>query len=165
MATTPFNHGNRGGGQGGGNRGGGAYQQERVDASISGKTFSAWKPQIREWVKTNIDKDTISFAEGMGRLLKEDGLTTSQIRNVFGEMRKIQMNGFEKEKSNFLLLRAKLAYATKRQQAKGMDKFYELFCEAYDAVDTASDKGGEQFNKLLQLMEAVLAYHKFYGGQ
>ena len=137
----------------------------KPEAIVAGKSFNAWKPNIKLWVQVDIDKDTISFAESMGRVLKEDGLTTSQIRNVFGEMRKIQMNGFEKEKSNFLLLRAKLAYATKRQQARGMDKFYELFCVAYDAVDTSSDKASGQFDKLLQVMEAVLAYHKFHGGQ
>ena len=48
---------------------------------------------------------------------------------------------------------------------KVWDKFYDLFCEAYDAVETKSDKASSQFDKLLQVMEAVLAYHKFYGGQ
>lgn len=165
MGTSHYNQGNRGGGQGGGNRTGGGFNQERTELKIDGKTFAEWKPNIKEWVQKDIDKSTISFAESMGRLLKDDGLTTSQIRNVFGEMRKIQMNGFEKEKSNFLLLKAKLAYATKRQQAKGMENFYKLFCEAYDAVDTSSDKASNQFDKLLQVMEAVLAYHKFHGGQ
>ncbi len=102
----------------------------------------------------------------MGRKLKDEGLTTSQIRNVFGEMRKIQMNGFEQEKANFLLLRPKLAYAVRRQNAKGMEAFYDLFCTAYDAVDTNHDKGAsKQFDHLLQIMEAVLAYHKYHGGQ
>jgi len=164
MGTSQHSQGNRGGGYSGGHRDGG-YQQDRVEPTIAGKTFSAWKSNIKQWIEQAIDKDTISFAEGMGKILKDDGLTTSQIRNVFGEMRKIQMNGFEKEKSNFLLLKAKLAYATKRQQAKGMDKFYELFCEAYNSVDTTSEKGTAQFDKLLQVMEAVLAYHKFHGGQ
>jgi CRISPR-associated protein Csm2 len=158
MATSHYN-------QGGGNQGAGKYNQQPSDPVIANKPFTQWKTNIKSWVQIDIDKDTIIFAEKMGQFLKDEGLTTSQIRNVFGEMRKIQMNGFEKEKSNFLLLRAKLAYATKRQQAKGMDYFYKLFCEAYDAVDTSSEKATSQFNKLLQLMEAVLAYHKFYGGQ
>lgn len=102
----------------------------------------------------------------MGRQLAKEGLTTSQIRNVFGEMRKIQMNGFNGEKASFLLLRPKLAYAAKRQNAKGMDSFYNLFCTAYDAVDTNSEQEApKQFDQLLQVMEAVLACHKFYGGQ
>jgi CRISPR-associated protein Csm2 len=133
---------------------------------ISGKTLADWKPEIQNWIKNGINKQTVVYAEGMGKKLKEEGLTTSQIRNVFGEMRKIQMNGFEKEVPNFLLLRPKLAYAAKRQSAKGMDAFYELFCIAYDAVEPEDKlKAATQFDQLLQVMEAVLAYHKFHGGQ
>lgn len=147
----------------------GQYQRQSQSQSpelIAGKSFQQWKQEIKSWIKNGINKDTILFANGMGNKLKGDGLTTSQIRNVFGEMRKIQMNGFEKEKANFLLLRPKLAYATKRQSAKGMDAFYYLFCEAYDSVDTDNMKEApKQFDQLLQVMEAVLAYHKYYGGQ
>lgn len=141
-------------------------RDNQQDPAIAGKTQAQWKPEIQNWIKSGISKDTITYAEAMGRKLKEDGLTTSQIRNVFGEMRKIQMNGFEGEKANFLLLRPKLAYAAKRQSAKGMDSFYNLFCVAFDAVETDDmNKAPKQFDQLLQVMEAVLAYHKFHGGQ
>lgn len=135
-------------------------------ATIGGKTQAEWKSFIQSWIKNGINKETIVYAEGMGKKLKEDGLTTSQIRNVFGEMRKIQMNGFAGEVANFLLLKPKLAYAAKRQNAKGMDSFYDLFCVAYEAVDTQEmQKAPTQYDQLLQLMEAVLAYHKYHGGQ
>lgn len=151
-------------------RGGGQRENfgghDHQEATIGEKTLSQWNGDIKNWVNNGIDKQTIVYADGMGKRLKEQGLTTSQIRNIFGEMRKIQMNGFQKEKANFLLLRPKLAYAAKRQNAKGMDEFYKLFCTAYDAVDTNDDKKApKQFDQLLQVMEAVLAYHKFYGGQ
>lgn len=145
-----------------------AQRQDRYQApsTIGNKTFEEWKPQIQNWIKNGISKETILFADGMGKKLKEESLTTSQIRNVFGEMRKIQMNGFEGEKASFLLLRPKLAYAVKRQNAKGMEAFYDLFCVAYDAVDTDNPQASsKQFDQLLQVMEAVLAYHKYYGGQ
>lgn len=136
------------------------------DPIVAGKTQAQWKPEIQNWIRSGISKDTITYAEAMGKKLKDEGLTTSQIRNVFGEMRKIQMNGFEGEKASFLLLRPKLAYAAKRQNAKGMDSFYNLFCVAYDAVETDDmKKAPNQFDQLLQVMEAVLAYHKFHGGQ
>ncbi len=150
-------------------QGSGSYRgqsQPSTSESISGKTQKEWNQEIEKWIKNGINKDTITYADGMGKKLKGDGLTTSQIRNVFGEMRKIQMNGFEKEKANFLLLRPKLAYAAKRQNAKGMDAFYDLFCKAYEAVDSDDMiNAPRQFDQLLQVMEAVLAYHKFYGGQ
>lgn len=152
------------GSQQGGNRQGNQRFEQRP-TTIGGKNYNEWIPSIHKWIQNGIDKQTIDFANDMGKILKDDGLTTSQIRNAFGEMRKIQMNGFEKEKHNFLLLKAKLAYATKRQQAKGMDNFYQLFCNSYDAVDTSSSNASAQFERLLQIMEAVLAFHKFYGGQ
>ncbi|MBS1744805.1 MAG: type III-A CRISPR-associated protein Csm2 [Bacteroidetes bacterium] len=139
------------------------YHQEEL---IGGKSNAQWANDIKKWVTDGINKETIIYAEAMGKKLKDDGLTTSQIRNVFGEMRKIQLNGFEEEMSSFLLLRPKLAYAAKRQNAKGMDAFYELFCTAYDAINTEDKKNSpKQFDQLLQVMEAVLAYHKYYGGQ
>jgi CRISPR type III-A-associated protein Csm2 len=47
-----------------------------------------------------------------------------------------------------------------------MDAFYDLFCKAYEAVDSDDMiNAPRQFDQLLQVMEAVLAYHKFYGGQ
>lgn len=155
--------GNRQGGRPPLDRGNRGNQQT---TTIAGKTPEEWKPKIQGWVKDGINKETIVYAVGMGEKLKSDGLTTSQIRNVFGEMRKIQMNGFVGEVANFLLLKPKLAYAAKRQNAKGMDSFYDLFCIAYDAVDTQTlEKASLQYDHLLQLMEAVLAYHKYYGGQ
>ena len=147
---------------------GGPYRSNRQEGPtiIGDKTLEQWKPLIRNWIQNGITKETIIYADGMGKKLEEEGLTTSQIRNVFGEMRKIQMNGFEEEKANFLLLRPKLAYAVKRQNAKGMEEFYNLFCEAYDAVDTDDSRvASRQFDQLLQVMEAVLAYHKYYGGK
>lgn len=146
----------------------GRYNAPNLEPEIAGKPFREWKKDIQSWVKGEITKDTISFANDMGSQLKQDNLTTSQIRNIFGEMRKIQMNGFTSEVSSFLLLKAKLAYAVKRQNAKGMEKFYELFCWCYEAVDTDKPDltvASNQYNKMVQVMEAVLAYHKYHGGQ
>lgn len=97
---------------------------------------------------------------------KEEGLTTSQIRNVFGEMRRIQMKGYEEEKTSFLLLKPKLAYAVKRHKKKGIQLFYEVFSIAYDAVDTNNNNLGKiHFNNFMNLMEAIIAYHKYHGGK
>lgn len=97
---------------------------------------------------------------------KSEALTTSQIRIAFGEMRRIQQKGFQGEKSSFFMLKPKLAYAVKRHDKKGIKDFYTLFSWAYASVDTKNDDAGEKhFKNLMQIMEAVLAYHKFHGGQ
>lgn len=104
-----------------------------------------------------------------GRLVssnKSDSLTTSQIRIAFGEMRKIQMNSYKNEKTNFLMLKPKLAYAVKRHDKKGLNEFYKIFGWVYDSVNTKNEEEGEaNFENFIQIMEAILAYHKFHGGK
>lgn len=125
----------------------------------------AKKVTIESWIKKGIDKSTVEFSNHFGKFISAD-LTTSQIRTVFGEMRRIQMNDYVKEKTAFILLKPKLAYAVKRHKSKGLNKFYELFSIAYDAVNTTEDKEGSlHFTNLINLLESVLAYHKYHGGK
>ncbi|MBN1950840.1 MAG: type III-A CRISPR-associated protein Csm2 [Bacteroidales bacterium] len=123
--------------------------------------------KIKNWVRNGIDNDTIRFADKFGKSIADNELTTSQIRNIFGEMRRIQLNGYDKEKTAFLLLKPKLAYAVKRNKNKtrGIEDFYDFFSVAYDAVDTKNPEGNEHFKNLMNILEAVLAYHKYHGGQ
>lgn len=132
------------------------------------------KSMIEKWIHNGIDKITVEKAQEWGKNLVEpnskpfdqQALTTSQIRSVFGELRRIQLNGYKNEKTSFLLLKPKLAYAVKRHNKKGVTLFYELFSYAYDAVDTKDDQKGEtHFENLMNFMEAILAYHKYHGGK
>lgn len=117
------------------------------------------------WIAKGITKDTVEFTEEFGKFLKNEGLTTSQIRNVFGELKRIQMSGFEKEKVAFLLLKPKLAYATSRLRRGGQEQFRQVFDQACDAIDVDGDKASEQFDNLVYLMESIIAYHKSVGGR
>jgi hypothetical protein len=85
MAQQPYNQ-NRGGGY----QGGGGNQQE------SEYDLNSQKQSIEKWVKSQIDADTVKFADKFGDFIAANGkgMTNSQIRNIFGEMRRIQMNGF-----------------------------------------------------------------------
>lgn len=124
------------------------------------------EPQIKRWVTDKIDEDTIDFASEFGKQIADGGLTTSQIRIVFGEMRRIQMNDYLNQKTDFLLLKAKLAYAVKRHNKPGLTDFFKLFEIAYDAVDKNNDENGtKHFKNMMDLTEAVLAYHKYFGGK
>jgi len=126
--------------------------------------FSEYK--IKEWIQKEIDIDTVSFADKFGKSIQEGRMTTSQIRNIFGEMRRIQMNGYVSQKTSFLLLKPKLAYAVKRNEINGLRDFYEYFKIAYSSVDTKNDTDGtKQFKNMIELTETILSYHKFYGGK
>ncbi len=124
------------------------------------------RTQIKNWIKNKIDKESVKFADGFGEQIARNGLTTSQIRIVFGEMRRIQMNKYVNEKTAFILLKPKLAYAVKRHGSKGLTDFYIFFEIAYNEVDTNNDaEGSIHFENLMNLTEAILAYHKYYGGR
>lgn len=120
---------------------------------------------FKKWIKEQIDDKTVEFADKFGREIKNGGLTTSQIRNFFGEMRRIQMNGFANHKTSFFLLKPKLAYAVKRKFNRGIEDFFELFKIVYPFIDVNNDEEGEKnYKNLMEIMEAVLAYHKYHGG-
>lgn len=156
-------------------------QKETIDAAfIAGWNFVCPKHKISDF-HTNISHEykekgeTIKISSTIMELTqkekdaiintnKGDSLTTSQIRIAFGEMRKIQSNGYEK--SSFLMLKPKLAYAVKRHDKKGLSEFYKIFVWAYDAIDTQNDEDApKHFENFMQVMEALLAYHKFHGGR
>lgn len=91
-------------------------------------------------------------------------LTTSQIRNFFGEVKRIQAKKYDNDKSAFLLIRPKLAYAEARAIQKGgksrITDFRQVIERAHGAVSNQT-----QFQNFVDFLEATLAFHKFYGGR
>src|SRR5690625_6214850 len=73
-----------------------------------------YKIKIQNWIKNQIDEETIDFANEFGKKVTAGGLTTSQIRIVFSEMRRIQMNVYRNRKNDFLLIKGKLDYEVNR---------------------------------------------------
>lgn len=109
------------------------------------------------WITDKITKDTVNYCDQFGKHLQANRLSTSQIRNVYGELKRIQMKGFENEKTSFILLKPKMAYSVARDRK--LEDMKKVFDKAYDAVDTSA-----HFENLMDFMEAVLAFHKSYGG-
>ena len=82
-----------------------------------------------------------------------------QIRNVFGEIKRIQMKGFENEKASFFLLKPKIAYAAKRHNDIGINTLKKYFDLAHKEVADA-----RTYQNFVDFFESILAYHKAYGG-
>lgn len=113
------------------------------------------------WIKTGINEKTIEYADAAGKLLANEQLTTSQIRNIFGEMRRIQLNGFSKELTSFLLLKPKMAYTAKRNKSNGLNKLKEIFDMIYENIDKKNPAIGEvHYGHAMNILESILAYHK-----
>ena len=109
----------------------------------------------------------VDQAQEAGKQLAGQRLTKSQIRNIFGTVRQIQLNwspsldGPEERARvrELLLLKPKLAYqATRESKVKPLA----------DVLDVAIDQvegQRERFQRLVELFEAILAYHTKYGGK
>lgn len=119
------------------------------------------------WLKeaNGLPKEAVDFAEKLGEILakgrpNQNQMTTSQVRNFFGEMRRIQMKGFEKNKGAFHMLKPKLAYAVARA---GKNSIIPIFQQVTNhLMDGVNDQ--TTYNNFISFMEAVVAYHKSNGG-
>lgn len=109
-----------------------------------------------------IEGDTrkmVDTASELGAQLKKEELTTSQIRNVFGSVKKIEMSEFDSQKTpkELLLLSPKLAYAASRPGAKeGIRHLKDVLIKAIDLVGDSEDR----FANFCNFFEAILAYHR-----
>ncbi|MSP14766.1 MAG: type III-A CRISPR-associated protein Csm2 [Chloroflexi bacterium] len=112
-------------------------------------------------------KKLVAFAEASGQSLAQQ-LTSSQIRNVFGQVRQIQAiwridSQQGRARRQLLLLKPRLAYQAKKERGHGVEELRDILTPAIDAVFDGSD--GElngRFERFVDLFEAILAYHKAY---
>lgn len=119
----------------------------------------------------------VEWADRIGKILKDQKLTTSQIRNVFGTVRQIQMGWKNDPKRSYceaVLLRPKLGYfAVREKRAKGknksdgmetLQKVLDPALELLSEANISKDQQSERFERFVEFFEAIVAYHKSHGG-
>lgn len=111
------------------------------------------------------DIDGIGNEQGKGF---KDTVKTSQLRNFYSAVNGIRVQ-FQREKKvttkierSLILLKPKLAYAAGRHSQ--LKNFNTFMVQAIDGVVKSGDKP-QAMNNFFDLLEAVVAYHKFHGGQ
>lgn len=118
------------------------------------------------WITGKAEPEMVAFAEKAGRFMAENNLTNSKIRNIYGEIKRIQMSDFEVSKPSFYLLKPKVAYALGREiqknkfQAEGLTLFKLIFDRVFTHVTD-----NQTYSNFCNLIEAILAYHKASGGK
>lgn len=110
----------------------------------------------------------VNTAEQLGKDIsdKYKGVTTSQIRKVFSAVKKIQMKiqmGEEFQQNELILLKPKLAYVAARAPKARVSKTIKLKNALTEAINMVDDK--TKFQNFVSFFEAVLAYHRAYGGE
>lgn len=142
------------------------------------------------WITDKIDDDGIHYVEGLGIWLCDkkvnfnqledkydtdlnsrtgfDAVSTSQIRNLFSEIKRIELTvgdseeKWEDEKVSFLLLKPKVAYNAARQKNinSKMKDLKKVFEKAHPFVQDI-----KHLKNLSNFVEAIVAYHKAHGGR
>jgi len=114
---------------------------------------------------------TVEQAEALGRNLARQ-LSTSQIRSIFGTVRRIEMSWpeapadeaerhlAEQARRELLLLKPKMAYQAKRERGQGVKALTDVLSDAIDLVEGER----QRFQHFVDFFEATLAYHKAHGG-
>ncbi len=87
------------------------------------------------------------------------GVTSTQIRRIFGDLKRRQYKDFNLNRIQ--LIRPKLAYTFARHGTKqGMDVLLGTIDFLLEKV-----KNREHFDNVINFFEAILAYHKKFGGK
>jgi CRISPR-associated protein Csm2 len=127
------------------------------------------KESISTWIANQLDEEAITYTDIFGRYAVYEGLTTSQIRNIYGEVKTLQMK-YQNDVNPLPLrmLQPKLAYAARRADKTGT---YELQDILTIAIRTVLEKESNKleferrFENFANFFEAILAYHRAYGGK
>ena len=121
----------------------------------------------------------VEWAQRLGENLYKMGLTTSQIRALFGEVRQIQAEwGIKRQRAfrRLVLLKPKMAYRARKERGKAVEELVKVLDPALNYVIKANprpegqppgarDNQDDNFQRFAEFFEAILAYHKAYGGQ
>jgi CRISPR type III-A-associated protein Csm2 len=112
-------------------------------------------------------EELVAFAQATAKQLVKDSLNRAQIRNIFTEMRQIETM-WSRDPGEALrrlnMLKPKLAYQTARSpQLRGLA---QVLSEGITLVSAArEDERDDHFTRLVDLFEAILAYHRSEGGK
>lgn len=118
-------------------------------------------PEILDGNKEKLVQRADEIGNYLGRQL-----STSQIRNVFYEVKSMSSSDVEQ----LHLLRPKLAYLAGRHGHRRGNKLTGGIVTLQQIMDEAvkivlQENTAERFKNFQSFFEAILAYHKYYGGK
>jgi len=134
---------------------------------------------VKKIVATDNAELLVKQAELIGQQAAEARLTTNQIRNVYGPVRQIELTWpvlnerstaqdrelAGKSYRDVVLLKPKLGYLAARDPK--LATLEKLFGAAIDEISAVTDERERRarFKRFVEFFEAILAYHKKYGGK
>lgn len=134
------------------------------------------RDELQAIIKDGDAEKTVKVAEELGEALANRyRLSTNQIRNIFGTVRRIEMSWPDKEgeldadearaarqaQRELQLLKPKMAYQAQRERGRGVEALVDILTDAIDMIE--GDR--TRFQHFVDFFEATLAYHKAKGGR
>lgn len=142
----------------------GQNNEDIVTAMV--KKIDGFKIGLKDYKIRELVEDT----EKVGQHLVTKGLKTNQIRKFLDAVKRFKgqqaasKEMFESNKDELHILRYQLAYAAARQQKNNDPGPVEPLKKVLEAaIKQVTDL--EDFNRLVQLIESIVAYHKAAGGK
>lgn len=121
--------------------------------------------QLKDIKMQDLVDDKNGFAYKVAEYSKSENIKTNQLRKFFGAIRKMEgENSWEKIEPKFYLLKPRMAVGVGRKTIK--KPFYNVIVAAMNKVNVGSDEDKlENFKVFVDFFEAIVAYHKFLGGE
>lgn len=136
----------------------------------------------KEWIQDELTEDALTLISEFSKdlatsdksekgWLQNNDVKTSKIRRFYGEVKRIQARGIANEKPAFRMLKPKLAYAVGRETVRDakLRLLFEVLSVGIDSVEIDKINDPKELNKrfsnLVQLFEAIVAFHKYHGGK
>lgn len=123
-------------------------------------------------------RDLVTDAKHLGEYLKQQELKTNQIRKFLDAINRLKFDlahGVEVDQieTEVVMLKPKLAYAVARaskKQTQAIEKLSKVMSTAIDRMKEIKELEDLQnfkkdFERLVQLIESIIAYHKAAGGE
>jgi CRISPR-associated protein Csm2 len=123
-----------------------------------------------KWITEKFDAFSSQHAYDFAKILADEGLTRTQVRNFFGELRRIEAKGVAANSEAVAHLRHKLLYTVTRLSDEKLNKdvakaFGLVLEKGLKAITGEGDLLQARFERFTAYFEAVLAYHRFHGGR
>ncbi len=143
-----------------------AYQKQmQFDKDVENILNEIGKLKMLKELDVKSLADEGGHADKLAQKLKY--MKTTQLRRFFGAIKEIEKNLKEKKwddvEAEFYLLKPKLAYAKGRKLIP--NEFHQVVKTAMNKINIGSENDKIQnYTRFVWFLEAVVAYHKFYGG-
>lgn len=130
---------------------------------------------LKKIVENGDPETLVRWAQDIGRNLKRLDATRSQVRNIFGTVRQIQMRWQKAEEQeafqayrDAVLLKPKLSYYAHKEKgskARGMQYLERVLTPALELITGNEAERQQRFNRFADFFEAIVAYHHAAGAK